>query len=170
MLREWWTRNHRSAISAISPEGKRYFHCQDQAINAADVIAFPEHLLRERPGPLVIIGAGAPIDRSHLMQAFLATSATPRLQVERLPAYAPERHPGGGLWAPLKGVELRHVCGLTIRHLRHELRDAVNRVRRKPRIIQGCFRGAKLSLENNRATPPGPVLNGPESPAVQSAA
>jgi hypothetical protein len=33
---------------------------------------------------------------------------------------------------------------LTIRHLRHELRDAVKRVRRKPRIIKGCFTGAKL--------------------------
>jgi transposase len=144
ILREWWTRDHLSAISAISPEGKLYFHCQDQAINSADVIAFLEHLLREMPGPLVIIWDGAPIHRSHLLQEFLAKSATPRLQVERLPAYAPELNPGEGLWAHLKGVELRNVCCFTIRHLRHELRDAVKRVRRKPRIIQGCFRGAKL--------------------------
>jgi transposase len=122
----------------------RYRLCQDQAVSAADVIAFLGHLPREGPGPLVIIWAGAPIRRSRLIQAFLATSATPRLQVARLPAYAPERHPGEDLWAPLKGVELRHVCGLTIRHVRHELRDAVKRVRGKPRIIQGCFRGAKL--------------------------
>ena len=144
MLREWWTRDHLSAISAISPAGKLYFHCQDQAIDSADVIAFLEPLLREVPGPLVIMWDGAPIHRSHLIQEFLAHSATPRLQVERLPAYAPELNPGEGLWAHLKGVELRNVCGLTIQHLRDELRDAVKRVRRKPRIIQGCFRGAKL--------------------------
>jgi transposase len=101
-------------------------------------------LLREVPGPLVIIWDGAPIHRSHLIQEFLAHSATPRLQVERLPAYAPELNPGEGLWAHLKGVELRNVCCFTIHHLRDELRDAVKRVRRKPRIIQGCFRGAKL--------------------------
>ena len=40
LLREWWTRDHLSAISALSPEGKLYVHCQDQAINSADVIAF----------------------------------------------------------------------------------------------------------------------------------
>ncbi len=26
ILVEWWTRDHRSAISTISPEGKVYFH------------------------------------------------------------------------------------------------------------------------------------------------
>jgi transposase len=144
ILREWWTRDPLSAISAIAPAGKLYFHCQDQAIYSAAVIACLEHLLREVPGPLVLMWDGAPIHRSHLLQAFLANSATPRLRVERLPASAPELHPGEGLWAHLKGVELRHRCCCTIRHLRHELCDAVKRVRRKPRMIQGCFRGAKL--------------------------
>ena len=51
ILREWWTRDHLSAISAISPEGKLYFHCQDHAINSEDVVAFLEHLLREVSGP-----------------------------------------------------------------------------------------------------------------------
>src|SRR6266511_5942418 len=50
ILREWWTRDHLSAISAMSPEGKLYFHCQDCAINSEDVVAFLEHLLREVPG------------------------------------------------------------------------------------------------------------------------
>jgi transposase len=144
ILEEWWTREHLSAISAISPEGKLYFHCQDSAINSADVLAFLEHLLREVPGHLVIIWDGAPIHRSHMITEFLAHGARPRLRAERLPAYAPELNPGEGLWAQLKGVELRNVCCFSLTHLRHELRDAVKRVRRKPRIIKGCFEGAKL--------------------------
>ena len=59
--------------------------------------------------------------------------------LERLPAYAPELNPGEGLWAHLKGVELRNVCCFSLPHLRAELRAAVKRVRHKPRIIQGCF-------------------------------
>ena len=58
--------------------------------------------------------------------------------------YAPELNPGEGLWQQLKGVELRHVCGFNLSHLRVELRDAVERVRRKPRLIQSLFRGPKL--------------------------
>jgi transposase len=144
ILREWWTRDHLSAIGAVSPEGKLYFACQDRAINSEDVVAFLEHLLREVPGRMVIIWDGAPIHRSHVVQAFLRNGAAHRIHLERLPAYAPELNPGEGLWAHLKGVELRNVCCLNLPHLRRELRDAVKRVRRKPRLIQAFFSGAQL--------------------------
>jgi transposase len=144
ILREWWTRDHLSAISAMSPEGKLYFHAQDCAINSEDVVAFLEHVLREVSGRLVMIWDGAPIHRSQVIQAVLANGAAPRLHVERLPAYAPELNPGEGLWGHLKGVELRNLCCFNLPHLRAELRDAVKRVRRKPRLIKGFFRGAKL--------------------------
>jgi transposase len=144
ILREWRTRDHLSAISALAPEGKLYFHAQDGAINSADVIAFLEHLLREVPGRMVLIWDGAPIHRRQLIKDFLANGAVQRLHLERLPAYAPELNPGEGLWQQLKGVERRNLCCFNIPHLRHELRDAVNRVRRTLRILQGFFRGAHL--------------------------
>jgi transposase len=144
ILREWYTRDHLSAISAISPEGKLYFHCQDCALNSDDVVAFLEHLLREVPGQMVVIWDGAPIHRSRIIKEFLATGAAQRLHLERLPAYAPELNPGEGLWQQLKGVELRNLCCFNIPHLTHELRAAVKRVRHKPRLIQSFFRGAKL--------------------------
>jgi transposase len=144
ILEEWWTRDHLSAISAISPEGKLYFRCQEGALNSADVVAFLEHLLREVPGRLVLIWDGAPIHRSHVIKDFLTTGAAQRLHLERLPAYAPELNPGEGLWQQLKGVELRNVCCFNLPHLRRELRDAVKRVRRKPRLIKGFFDGAQL--------------------------
>ena len=80
----------------------------------------------------------------YLTVPFLVNGAAQRLHLERLPAYAPDLNPGEGLWQQLKGVELRNLCCLYIPHLRHELRDAVKRVRRKPRLIQSFFRGAKL--------------------------
>jgi transposase len=144
ILREWWTRDHLSAISALSPEGKLYFHCQDHAINSADVVAFLEHLLRQVPNRMVIIWDGAPIHRSYLIQEFLANGAAQRIHLERLPAYAPDLNPGEGIWAQLKGVELRNLCCFNMPHLRHELRAAAKRARRKQRILKGCFEGAGL--------------------------
>jgi transposase len=144
ILREWWTRDHLSAISALSPEGQLYFYSQDHAINSDDVVAFLEHLQREVPSQMVIIWDGAPIHRSHIIKKFLANGAAQWLHLERLPAYAPELNPGEGLWQQLKGVELRNVCCVDIPHLRGELRNAVKRVRRKPRILKGCFHGARL--------------------------
>jgi transposase len=144
ILREWWTRDHLSALSAISPEGRLYFHAQEGAINSADVVAFLEHLRREVPGRMLIMWDGAPMHRRQVIKAFLANGAAHRMHVERLPAYAPELNPGEGLWPQLKGVELRHVCCFDIPHLRRELRDAVKRVRRRPHLINSFFRGAKL--------------------------
>jgi transposase len=144
IMREWCTRDHLAAISAISPEGKRYFHSQDHPINSDDVVAFPKHLLRELPGRVVIIWDGAPTHRSQVIRDFLANSAAQRLHLERLPAYAPELNPGEGLRHQPKGVELRNVRGFNIPHLRYELRDAVKHVRRRPRLITSFFRGAKL--------------------------
>jgi transposase len=143
-LRDWWTRDHLSAIRAISPAGKLYFHCQDHSFNSEDVVTFLEHLLREVPGRMVLIWDGAPIHRSHTIREFLTNGAAQRLPLERLPAYAPELNPGEGLWQQLKGVELRNVCCFNIPHLTHEVRDAVKRVRRRPRLITSFFRGAKL--------------------------
>jgi transposase len=112
-------------------------------MNSADGVAFVAHLRREVPGRIVVMWDGAPIHRRQLIREFLANGAAPRLHLERLPAYAPELNPGEGLWEQRNGVELRHVCCFNIPHLRHELRDAVKRVRRKPRVLHGCFRGAK---------------------------
>jgi transposase len=143
ILREWDTRDHLSAIRAVALEGQRYCHCQDRPSNSIDVVAFLEYLQREVAGRMVPIWDGAPMHRRQLIREFLAHGAAQRMHLERLPAYAPELNPGEGLWAQLKGAELRHVCGFNIPHLRGELRDAVKRVRRKPRVLQGFFRGAK---------------------------
>ena len=144
ILREWRTRDHLAAISAISPEGTLSCHCQDHAIHSADVVAFLEHLLREVPGRIRIIWDGSPIHRSRVIKKFLAHGAAQRLHLERLPAYAPELNPDEGMWQRLKGVELRNLCCVNLRHLRTELQNAVKRVRRKPRIIHACCAGTRL--------------------------
>jgi transposase len=104
-------------------------------------MAFLEHLLREVPGRMVIIWDGSPIHRSQAIKELLANGASHRLHLERLPAYAPELNPDESVWQQLTGVELRNLCCFHFPHLRRELRVAVKRVRRKPRLIQGFLRG-----------------------------
>jgi hypothetical protein len=50
ILLEWCTRDHLSAIRAISPEGKRYCPGQARALDSLDVAALWARLLREVPG------------------------------------------------------------------------------------------------------------------------
>jgi transposase len=142
--REWWTRDHLSAVIALCPDGQLFCHCQDHALDSGDVAAVPERLLRELPGRMVLIWEGAPIHRGHPLQEFLANGASQRLHLERLPTCAPELYPGEGVRLPLRGVEVHNVCCFDPRQLRGALRTAVKGLRRKPRLRKGCFAVAGL--------------------------
>jgi transposase len=146
ILRELCTRDHLSAISAISADGKLYFRVQQQAFNAVGVVAFLAHLLRVVPGKLLVIWDGSPIHRARVVKEFLSAGATKRLLLERLPGYAPDLNPDEGIWSYLKNVELRNLCAHDLVHLHDELLRATRRLRSKPRIVRACFNGARLSV------------------------
>jgi transposase len=142
ILRVPLSRDHLSAISAISPDGELFLMARERALNSTDVANFLRHLLEIVPDPLLVIWDGGPIHRGQPVKALLAQVGRARLQVEPLPAYAPDLNPDEGIWNYLKRVELRNVCCQNLRHLRDALREATIRLCCKPRIIQGCVREA----------------------------
>lgn len=144
VLRENLTRDHLSAISAITLDGKLYFNVQDEAFKAPDIVKFLRHLLRCIPGKLCVIWDGNPIHRAQAVKDFLATREGRRLHLERLPGYAPDLNPDEGVWTQLKHVEMRNLCCRDLDHLRSELRNGVKRLREKPRVVRSFFAGAGL--------------------------
>jgi len=140
ILRVPLTRDHLSAISAITPEGKLYLLVQERAFKGPDVVVFLQHLLAQIGGKLLVIWDGAPIHRSQVVKDFLRTETGQRVHLEALPAYAPDLNPDEGIWNQLKRVELKNVCCSTQKELRRCLRLAVGRLRRKPAIIRACIR------------------------------
>lgn len=141
-LRVPLTRDHLSAISGITPDGRLFLHVQQDSIRSPHVVAFLRQLLRQVPGKLLVVWDGAPIHRSQVIQQFLAAGAAKRLHLERFPAYAPELNPDEGIWQYLKHVELRNLPSPTRWDLDHEVRLAARRLRRKRHVIQGCIRQA----------------------------
>ena len=93
-----------------------------------------------------MIWDGSPIHRARVVNAFLADGAAARLQLERLPAYAPDTNPDEGIWNLLKRVELANRCGRDLRRLRTELCRAVLRLRHKPHLVRACIRHAGYEL------------------------
>jgi transposase len=104
------------------------------------VVRFLKHLLRHILGKILVIWDGSPIHRGRVVKEFLAQEAAGRMHLEPLPGYAPELNPAEGIWRYLKRVELRNLVCRDVAHLRAELRKATQRLRQKPRIIQGCIR------------------------------
>lgn len=139
VLRVQLTRDHVSAIGAITPEGRIFMQMQEHAYKAVDVVRFLQMLLRKIPGRLLIIWDGSPIHRADVIKQFLASSMGKRLQLERLPGYAPELNPQEQVWNLLKRRELKNLCCHDLAHLRQELLRAKERLRHRQMILQHCF-------------------------------
>ena len=92
-----YSRDHFSAISAITPEGKLYLHLQENALDGHDALHFLCHLLRHIPGKLLILWDGATIHYNQAVRRLLATDKNQDLWLERVPAYAPELNPDEGI-------------------------------------------------------------------------
>lgn len=138
VLREQWTKDHLSAISGITPSGKLYMMVQETSYQSTDVVRFLCHLHRHIRGKVLVLWDGAPIHRSRVIKEFLADGAAAWLQLEPLPAYAPELNPDEGVWHHLKGVELKNLACQHLPQLHTELRKAKERLRHKPHLLRAC--------------------------------
>lgn len=146
VLKELCTYSHLSAMSALAPDGSFHISVKRTHFTQEDVVDFLRALLRKIPGRLLVIWDGAPVHRGKAVRAFLADGAAKRLQLERLPAYAPDLNPDEGIWSLLKNVELRNVCCRDLDHLDDELRKAIRRVRRNKSRLRACFALSGLGL------------------------
>ena len=71
ILHENFTRDHLSAMSGITLEGKLYMLEQDRAFKGEDVVRFLKHLMHQIPAKLLVIWDGSPIHRSRAVKDFL---------------------------------------------------------------------------------------------------
>jgi transposase len=140
VLKERLTRDHLSAMSAITLDGKLYMREQERAFKGEDVVRFLKHLMGQIPGKLLVIWDGSPIHRGGAVKEFLSSGASRRLKLEQLPGYAPDLNPDEGIWKHLKCVELKNLCCGSLAELKIELRKAKERLRHKRDVILGCIR------------------------------
>ena len=99
VLRVPLTRDHLSAMSGITPDGRLdlasafgFLRCSASGRRISRV------LLRKVSGKLLLIWDGSPIHRGQAVKDFLKRGAAKRLHLEQLPGYAPDLNPDEGIW------------------------------------------------------------------------
>jgi len=152
VLHCWDRRDRISAISCItvSPKAQRlnlYFDLMaDNAnIRAEEVVAFLRQLKAQLRGPFTVLWDGNQIhSRSRLVRAYLAQH--PEIQVEDLPAYAPELNPDEGVWGWSKYGRLANLAAPNADHLRdHVIEEMVN-LKQNPRLLASFIDQTNLDL------------------------
>ena len=139
VLRAPLLRDHLSVIGGVTADGRLFTHIQPEAFTGETVVDFLRQLLRQIAGKLLVVWDGASIHRGQAVKDFLAQGAAARLQLERLPAYAPELNPTEGVWNLLKRKELKNRCCQDMDELRWELGLAIRRLQRRRHLIRACF-------------------------------
>ena len=127
-------------------QGQLYTLKRNYPLKSWESILFLCHLRRLIGTNLLVIWDGSPIHRSNEVKSFLTQGGAEFVWLERFPPYAPDLNPDERVWQHLKHVELRNLCCDDLVHLHAEIDLAVNRMRRKPSLIESFFEGAGLAL------------------------
>jgi transposase len=139
-----------AGVCCYRPDGsdaRLAFHLREGAYDTDQLIGVAGALRRLLGGdwPVVLVWDNLPAHTSLAMHAWLADQRE-WLQVEYLPAYAPDLNPVEGLWANLKGVELANrACG-SLEQLAAAAEQGIGRVRGEPELLFGFLHQTGLPL------------------------
>jgi transposase len=115
-----------------------YFKLYAGTIGSLEVIDFLKHLRRYLSGALLIIWDGLQSHRSKLVKQFVATQHG-MIELEFLPAYAPELNPVEYLWGYWKLRELPNFCAKDFSDLSIHAKKALRRMRRRRSTLVRAF-------------------------------
>jgi len=93
VLRPFVTRAHLSVMSGITPRGQLCTLTRRRPLRSVESIAFLGHVRRMVGRKLLVMWDGSPIHRSNEVKSFLANGGAQFVQLEKLPAYAPDLNP-----------------------------------------------------------------------------
>jgi transposase len=140
ILKEFVSRDHVSAIGAITPDGRLFLKTYDHPISSFEVIAFIGQLQRQIHGKLLVIWDGAPIHRSKELKAYLSKGAARRIHLERLPGYAPDLNPKEWIGGYMKRVDLANVACDRLADLDKLIHCSKRRLQRNRPLVESFVR------------------------------
>jgi transposase len=146
VIREKATRDHLSVMGGMTLEGRVYTFVRQESLSGLHVIEFLKHLQAVAGNRLLVVWDGSPIHRRLAVKDFVAASKG-RIWLEMLPGYAPDLNPWDeGGWHHLKNVQMRNMACRDLEELHEQFHLAVDRLRRRPRLVQAFFAQAGLPL------------------------
>lgn len=103
-------------------------------INAAKTATFLRKVLRQLPGPVIVIWDRGNMHKGDEIREVLQEH--PRLAIEFLPPYAPELNPTEYLWTHTKGEELANFAPRNVPELEARLWPILRSAQRSPRRLR----------------------------------
>ncbi len=132
-------------ISAVSPGGALFFDIHEESSDGMRVLWFPEQLLEEVEGRLMVIWDNGRIHRSAEVKTFLGEHRQ-RLETRRFPPYAPELDPDEQVGTVLKHQRLANWCPKTEEEIRAGVERELRSMQAHPELVASFIRHSELPL------------------------
>ncbi len=145
----WDRRDRLSVISAltVSPRRRRlglHFDILDHNIVTDDFEMFVEGILRRLRRPIILVMDRWQVHRAGAQR--LLHRFPKRVEIEWLPAYAPDLNPTEQVWNRAKYTDLANYVPDTILALGKEVAQSIRRTRTQTHLLRSFFQHAKLKL------------------------
>jgi transposase len=122
-----------------------YFRFFPGAIKGPQIVDYLKALKATIHGKLLIIWDGLPAHRSRVVRDYVE-SLDGHIQLERLPAYAPELNPVEYLFGYAKQRELANLCVQTIAEVRRYASRRLQSMQRRPSLVRAFWQQAELAF------------------------
>jgi transposase len=147
--RAWDRYDRLSVVGAVtlSPSRRRIstpFRIHDSNIRTDEVVSFVKQLRRHCRRPLIICWDRWPVHRSAAKR--LAASRLKNVEIEWLPAYAPELNPVEPRWGHTKHGDLANFVPDDTSHLKRNVRWSLKKQHSDHQLKLSFFESAKLTL------------------------
>lgn len=131
-----------SAIAGVTFH-RFYFRLYPGTIKSPQIVEFLAHLKAHIKRKLLVVWDGLAAHRSRLVRQYV-DNLKGAIQLERLPAYAPELNPVECLWGYLKQHEIGNLCATHLGQVSDFARRRLKSMQRRPSRVTAFWKQAEL--------------------------
>lgn len=150
IIREWDRHDRLSVVSAltVAPGRRRfglYWKSQRRNICGEDLVPFLRELRRHLRRGIILIWDRWSVHKSRTVRQYLERHAK-KIDLEWLPAYAPDLNPDEQVWNHTKYGELANFCPHDLEQLEPAVNCAMGNQARESSLLRSFFKLAGLKL------------------------
>lgn len=132
-----------SVIAGITWQ-RFYFRFFPGAIRSPQIVEFLKVLRQHLPGRLLIVWDGLQAHKSRLVRDYVEGDGA--IQLEFLPAYAPELNPTEYIWGYLKTRELGNLCARQLETVRDLASRRLRSMQHRSTLVRAFWKQAELQF------------------------
>src|SRR5437867_12791318 len=127
-----------NVISAVNARGEFWAATYDAKLNAEAFVAFLQNFMKGRSGKTLLVLDGHPAHTAKLVKRYVETLQG-RLELVRLPAYAPDLNPDEFVWSHMKKNGVSKKPLRKSESLRERVEEDLANIRCNRRLVRSFF-------------------------------